>query len=499
MKSNRWNFLVATILCSFILSLCLTGVVHAADYASFESFYQKSGGIWGWVIGGVLACAGVALVFVSTGFAAPFVASIGSAIGGLMGLSGAAATSAGLAWLGGGALAAGGLGVVGGSALLTAIFECTVLGGTQYYEYYSRKKDYQELCEQVKDYPTLPPIQNSDGPAEVKLVVESLERHYRLDSLPSSEPNTEAVKHALYETLRWKAPDKKFYSIGYEEKVRREKLRMYSLQAILYFMGNDYKEAFKHAGEARYYHFETKDDGPASVPNFVYSVSGVFTEELPINISLNIFHEAIKSEPENLMIPQLFSIYISRLGAKNAIDYNVLYSLGGTAKHITDTKIRYVAEYQIMTAITAKLWEIQQLLTFYSDNSDSIDEAEFFKNTQTYQEEYKKILDYGQSYSRFLLDSKDSKARDEYHKFTILLQKYGLNIEKLLTSIDKISSDMQNRVSKDAQPENTDQKNEAPQDSMDQVSNLPWDIEKLAKEGNTEAKFQLGEYLYRNG
>jgi len=45
--------------------------------------------------------------------------AIGGAIGGMMGLQGAAAVSAGLAWLGGGAIAAGGLGMAGGTAVLT--------------------------------------------------------------------------------------------------------------------------------------------------------------------------------------------------------------------------------------------------------------------------------------------------------------------------------------------------------------------------------------------
>ena len=65
-------------------------------------------------VGVVGLAAGVA----TAGLAAP---AIGAAIGGTMGLSGAAATSAGLAWLGGGALAAGGSGMAGGTLLLGAL------------------------------------------------------------------------------------------------------------------------------------------------------------------------------------------------------------------------------------------------------------------------------------------------------------------------------------------------------------------------------------------
>ncbi|MEX2375153.1 MAG: hypothetical protein WD942_06145 [Dehalococcoidia bacterium] len=64
----------------------------------------------------VAVVAGGAAVGVLTGgLAAPL---IGGAVGGAMGLSGAAATSAGLALLGGGSVAAGGLGMAGGTAIL---------------------------------------------------------------------------------------------------------------------------------------------------------------------------------------------------------------------------------------------------------------------------------------------------------------------------------------------------------------------------------------------
>lgn len=65
-----------------------------------------------------IAVGGAAAGLLTGGLAAPL---IGSAIGGAMGLSGAAATSAGLALLGGGAVAAGGLGVAGGTAIVAGV------------------------------------------------------------------------------------------------------------------------------------------------------------------------------------------------------------------------------------------------------------------------------------------------------------------------------------------------------------------------------------------
>ncbi|WP_214407037.1 hypothetical protein [Pseudonocardia lacus] len=71
---------------------------------------------WGRVA--AVSAAGLVLGVASMGVAAPL---IGAAVGGALGLSGAAATSAGLAALGGGSVAAGGFGMAGGTALLSGL------------------------------------------------------------------------------------------------------------------------------------------------------------------------------------------------------------------------------------------------------------------------------------------------------------------------------------------------------------------------------------------
>jgi hypothetical protein len=71
---------------------------------------------WGRVA--AVSAAGLVLGVASMGIAAPM---IGAAVGGALGLSGAAATSAGLAALGGGSVAAGGFGMAGGTALLSGL------------------------------------------------------------------------------------------------------------------------------------------------------------------------------------------------------------------------------------------------------------------------------------------------------------------------------------------------------------------------------------------
>lgn len=71
---------------------------------------------WGRVA--IVSAVGLGAGALTAGWAAPVV---GGLIGGTLGLTGAAATSAGLAMLGGGSLAAGGFGVAGGTILLTGL------------------------------------------------------------------------------------------------------------------------------------------------------------------------------------------------------------------------------------------------------------------------------------------------------------------------------------------------------------------------------------------
>ncbi len=115
--------LVSVIFISVVIVLVeCGGSIAAPGDLDLAGFYKA-----GWTTKEMLKWSGIALaaigagaaVYLSAGTLTPAVTSIGTWIGGMAGLSGAAATSYGLALMGGGSLAAGGLGVKGGAALLT--------------------------------------------------------------------------------------------------------------------------------------------------------------------------------------------------------------------------------------------------------------------------------------------------------------------------------------------------------------------------------------------
>jgi hypothetical protein len=133
---------------------------------------------WGRVA--AVSAAGLVLGVASMGVAAPV---IGAAVGGVLGFSGAAATSAGLAALGGGSMAAGGFGMAGGTVLLTGL---GALGGASAAAAGSRLTGWsasQVVAAAVKlDLVTRMVLLDAEGDeVKARLVVEGLQT--RLDEV----------------------------------------------------------------------------------------------------------------------------------------------------------------------------------------------------------------------------------------------------------------------------------------------------------------------------
>lgn len=416
--------------------ILIPDVSFSAEYATFESFYKEGLSVSSWIIGGVLAVAGAAAVLFTAGAAAPFTAAIGSAIGGMMGLSGAAATSAGLALLGGGSLAAGGFGMLGGTVVLTAIFECTTLAGGQAFQAVINKKNYTELCEQIKDYPNFPPIQNDDGPKVIGLVKNELEKNYDLNQLPSSQSNMSAVNNALIYIQEWSPRKERFYDIGYETNIRREKLRVYSLRAILEFMANDNKFAYKFADAAL--SIRTSDDGPCTVPTFIKATSGMVIGNVDSEFSLDMFNTVIIEENKAPIIPLLYSIYISRLGALGKTNSSFLEKITDTYEKIDDKEIKDIVIAQLMTASLAKLWEYKETINFYRQNFDQLNNDEkLFEMANKIAIEYKKMLNVAGRHLRSI-NRESNDGSEFYYKSRDALVKYFEAHEQITEYVDEI-------------------------------------------------------------
>jgi len=170
---NKFKVILFIILI-FILQENLLAVT---EQATFEVFYVEDSYI-GWIIAGIAALIAGAVIFFTGGTASPIVVGVGTWIGEMAGLSGAAATNYGLALLGGGSIASGGLGMAGGVAVITVAlsFSTDVVIDYSLGNIIS-KYSYNKFVEDSKKMPTLPIPQNESGSDEYENTIEYLKEN----------------------------------------------------------------------------------------------------------------------------------------------------------------------------------------------------------------------------------------------------------------------------------------------------------------------------------
>lgn len=270
------------------------------DDVTFEAFYKESSSV-GWIVAGVLAIIAVATIVFTGGTASPIVASIGTWIGGTMGLSGVAATNAGLALLGGGSIASGGFGIIGGTVLLTG----ALTFGTEVVVDYAVTKamdeySYNKFSENSKNMMTLPLPKNGSGSDSYENAIRILED---VDSeAPLSSESTQLVIKKAIESLSVNDGD-----IELDEKAKKE-----SLYALLHFISNNYIEAKKHAelsislaNEAKVKH---------TIPSYIVATSSLYDETFNYeHLADKYLKYSLINEVENPIIPLLLSIHLDRM------------------------------------------------------------------------------------------------------------------------------------------------------------------------------------------
>ena len=177
---------LALALAVLVTTAAFTAPVQAADHFTFSDAYYSGLSMNQMLLAAGFAVVGVGLAvgaLISGGAVPAAIAAIGAKIGGLAGLSGAAAQSYGLALLGGGSLAAGGLGIAGGAAVLAALLTFTTVAIPQAaMDYAFNKFDEAAFVERSKAFVVMPFPKDRSGDAAYLRAVESL------DHLKTDEP-----------------------------------------------------------------------------------------------------------------------------------------------------------------------------------------------------------------------------------------------------------------------------------------------------------------------
>jgi len=410
-------------------------VSAATEYATFESFYKETSYV-GWILAGIGAViAGAAIIFTG-GTASPIVVGIGTWIGGMMGYSGIVATNVGLALLGGGSIASGGFGIIGGTVLLTA----TLSFGTDIVIDYTLGKaiteyKYGSLAEQSKEMLTLPYPMNTDGSNSYKAAIDALSKIDKKSPI-YADVNQQIVKGTI-QILE--SNQEKF---GLDKKLKNE-----TLLSLLYFISNDYIKAKQYANSA----IEDAKilDVKRTLPAFIYATSSLYNEKFDFNsITNDYFKYSILAEPNDPLIPLLFSIYLDRMQLRfndNFLDEQAFKHIFAIMKAPELEKLRL----QNYTALLSRYFirlklEQQKISSLAGSSNETIKNNPKTLETVTNSLNKYKILaqDANQVMGEYLLlDLSDKEAKAKTTEFHQLLIKYIQDEKRLTLLVKKFEDD----------------------------------------------------------
>ena len=420
----------------------------ATEYATFESFYKESSAI-GWILAAVVALIAGAVIFFTGGTASPIVVGIGSWIGGMMGLSGIAATNAGLALLGGGSIATGGFGIIGGTALLTAALSF----GTDVVVDYTIGKavseyKYSNLIEHSKTMLTLPLPMNDSGPDAYKEALDVMKDVNK--ELPIfSNDNQQVISRAI--TVIEKNQDVP----DVDESAKNN-----SLLSLLYFVSNDYVKA-KYFAELAISSARTSKIR-RTLPAFIYATSTLYEEDFYFaSITSNYFSYAVLAEADNPLTPLLFSIYLDRmllrfndgfLSEKSLIDiFNIMQS-----SSLEDNRVLNYAILLSRYFVRLKL-EQQKITSLSATSNKTIRNSP--KTLEAVNDALKRynilINDSNNVITHFIALEMEDEERVKAVEFHRLLINYIKDKERLVLLIDDLKN-YQDNLSKEKHVETDD-------------------------------------------
>ena len=277
-------------------------------------------------IGGAIAIISAGVTTGGAGAPAAAIA-VGTWIGKLMGFSGAVATNAGLALLGGGSIASGGLGMAGGAALINTslIFSTAIV-----FDYAAPRVisdySYGRLQERSSNMPTLPLPINERGSTSYRAAIDVLR------SANSQEPYFTAENREVMKKSIMMIEGGVIAGDDSPEGIAREN----TLLSLLYFVSNeDFFENTRRYAENAIWNARISGID-YTLPAFILATSSAYDEAFDFySMTDEYFRYAILGEPDNPLIPLLFSIYLDRISLRFDDD------------HLSETALHSV--FEIMT------------------------------------------------------------------------------------------------------------------------------------------------------
>lgn len=366
-----------------ITALLVAGNCIAAETGTFSYLYSESIQINWWVAIGVAVAIGLLSLLTFGAAAPPGVAYIGTLIGSAKGLTGVAATNYGLALLGGGAIASGGMGMAGGIAFLSSVLTFS----TQVLQDYAvskilQKYTYSQMAEESKMLPTLPPFVRAEGPASYLNAFEKI-KTYNKEEASSSNFNQSVLREAI-----------RISKNDYAKAQGQDQIQLGSLLSYAYFATNQYAEAAQQAKAS--IKLAREMNVRATLPAYIYSVSALYSPKPDFaTINDDYFRYSVVAEPDNDLIPFMFSIYLSHINLRYRGETAWYYqevSRVATDKRVADYSDQILPVILVNYFVNLKV-EQQRISALTGSASKTIKESPVtLADTEKSLKEYKSLL-----------------------------------------------------------------------------------------------------------
>lgn len=288
------------ILALMTLLFCITHAAPAHAWGNedltFAEFYSEDSTTI-YIVAAVAAALAVVVVLVAGPLAAPGAATIGSWIGGLWGLSGAAATNAGLALLGGGAIAAGGLGMAGGAAVLTAAL---TFGSSVTIDSTIKKYDEVAFAKATETMVALPPplaSRNIESLEKARSILEKLDQR-----LPVTSPENRAILRAAAKAINPRRNG---------ELSKAERAQKLAFLALLQLDAGESGKA--KANAFRSYTLAGQAKVRRTFPAALYAIASMSDPIPDFNRALDFLEFSAKYEDTNPLSIVMFAMFLDRL------------------------------------------------------------------------------------------------------------------------------------------------------------------------------------------
>ena len=407
--------------------------------------------------------------------------AIATWIGGLgTGLKGGAALNHGLALLGGGSVAAGGLGKAGGAAVLSAALvastEVALLPAELVYDavvvHKEREYSYSHLVEQSKGVSTLPLPKNDSGSEAYEDAMEILEG-INVEALLSAGSNRTILKRAIHR-LRWSSDAyggameiledinetlplaaennqqlvmRAINKLLYDSEGVGE-LEDAALLSLLYFILNDYKKAHDYAGRAREIAQAEDENGyskRSSLPTFISATSALYHEEFDWSSVFSQFEDSMLSDPDNRLVPLLFSIFLDRMELRLSDGYlheETLLQVFQVMKTPSLEEFR-LENYILLLARYLRRLEfegqkIQALVN--TENSTIKGDSKTLATVRDSLDTYRTLLNDGDQVVSWIavFELENDEDRENVAKFSSAFNRYSRNSERLGSLVEEL-------------------------------------------------------------